>query len=443
MPEKWRIVALVFISFPIVLHQLTSYSKDMYHLSLGFLLISYLIAWYQREKPFTYKELFSYAGLLVVFILTRPQYIPFVLILFLLRSKNENISNIFLLKRLGLAAAVIGLTGFILLISSKLGIYTSSQILTEPYEVQQYVFPDLQLLYILDNPLRFLQIIVNTLDEKFYSYYLKETIAVLGSNDTFLPDIIYITYIGILAYLVFALRRIVRAFQRIDIILLSIISVATGLLVFIMMYLYGTPVSADSIGYVQGRYFTMLLPFIIIVSTYIIDRTKQYLPFVFISFTIISVIWASFDRFFNTYDYYYSAAPESVKSAFKISKGNKDHLAIKQIHHLQLDSSRKTRGLTFFVSEREEYKPENFKAQKPFTLHVYERSCRILHQSKVINMQEIKQGWNDVILDKIITGQDKICIQISGMDRDEKNYGEIRVLKDNEKQQVLYPLYLY
>ncbi len=130
-------------------------------------------------------------------------------------------------------------------------------------QFQPLVNPMLQVQGMLHNPFGFISALVNTLAAN--NYYIVSMIGVFGWVNYSYTAIVYSVYFLIFGY---AIRELISYKEKIlpkyAIMILSLICFAAFILPFLAMYLFWTPVGYTQVLGVQGRYFLLLLPFVLL-----------------------------------------------------------------------------------------------------------------------------------------------------------------------------------
>lgn len=263
LPKRFQYVSLFIFSLPMTMYQLSSLSKDAYHLGLGvFIINSMLLIW--KLKKISPTQFLKVALSIILFVLTRPQFFWFIFFLATIPAGiNEKNQFAHTLKmKLLITAVTVSTVGIIL------GIFISQHVYLSPHNpatdlpYYQQIDPELQLRSMITHPFLFSISIINSF-KKFGIYYLKGSIGILGPLNRPLPLPVYVFYIlgGGLVVLNLAMSKYFPIIER-RLPILMTICCFTGINVFLAMYLYGTPIGANIVYGVQGRYFILLFPLI-------------------------------------------------------------------------------------------------------------------------------------------------------------------------------------
>lgn len=266
LPSVYQLISLYVFSWPMVLYQISSYSKDAYFIALGLYLFNRLIYIIYHSK-LNNLELITFIISLIFFILARPPYIFFgILLLIILKIRSDN--NLKNLK-------IILFFGTILFILLSLWFLLINKVYVTPYNTNfsllyhKQINPQLQFLYVLTHPINYLMTLLNTL-VSFFVFYLKGAIGIFGHLNQPLPNYIYILFLFLGVVLIFVLRkdRKIDFFHHLRNPLILII-ILTVLILFSAMYLYGSPIGAPLINGIQGRYLINLAPLLILLAAII------------------------------------------------------------------------------------------------------------------------------------------------------------------------------
>ena len=130
--------------------------------------------------------------------------------------------------------------------------------------------PGWKLRFMLAHPLEFPEAVIGMLANKDAIEFSYQVIGVLGLFDTVLQPWVYAA-IGLLLVGTF-ISPLGRAARRSCALAAGVTALAYCLAVVLIFYLIWTPVSADQVWGVQGRYFVPILPLVAIASAALLDR---------------------------------------------------------------------------------------------------------------------------------------------------------------------------
>jgi uncharacterized membrane protein len=158
---------------------------------------------------------------------------------------------------------------FLLLVSAAIIIFIFSSRINRYYFNSQLPFPgvdpDQQTLYILAHPFRYLKILFRTLYENRLFIY-QSYVGILGWLDTYLPSIIYFSYLPCMFVCALCDHDNKVKFHFWQKIVLGMVGLGTVMVIISGQYIIWTPVGKSVIDGVVGRYFfpvslTLLLLF--------------------------------------------------------------------------------------------------------------------------------------------------------------------------------------
>lgn len=155
-------------------------------------------------------------------------------------------------------------------------------------QFQPLINPILQIQGILHNPFIFLTASANTLSAN--NFYINSMVGVLGWVNYTYQSIVYSVYLLIFGY---CIREIIsykeKIFPSYAALLLFLICSASFILPFFAMYLFWTPVGYSQVLGVQGRYFLLLFPFLLLIIHQLFvsagkRKIEMFLMWIFIFF---------------------------------------------------------------------------------------------------------------------------------------------------------------
>ena len=265
LPLTYQLISLYVFSWPMVLYQISSYSKDAYFIALGLYLFNRFI-FIIYHKKLNNLELILFIISLIFFILARPPYIFFgILLLVILKVRtNQNLRYFNKILFLGTTLAVFLSLWFLLVNKVYITPFNTNHSLA--YYAQ--INPQLQFIYVLTHPINYLLTFLRSL-ASFSVFYLKSCIGIFGYLSQPLPNYVYIFFLLIGAVIIFVVRkdRKISFFNHLKNPLIAIIILTVGVL-FSAMYLYSSPVGAPLIYGIQGRYLINLVPLIILLLAF-------------------------------------------------------------------------------------------------------------------------------------------------------------------------------
>ncbi|MGZ7050337.1 MAG: DUF2142 domain-containing protein, partial [Methanobacterium sp.] len=244
--HKW--VFLMLALMPMTLNQAASLSADSFTIGLSFLTIAFFFNYSFFNRAINSKDIIIMFILIFTLALSKQGYIPLLLLLLMIPIDKFNNSRIRILA--------FALIGSITLLFTGIWDY----IFKDSYVaiVNPAISASNQIFFILQNPLQFGYIFLNTLNLKF-QFYLISFVGIFGWLQIPLPEIMVYTYLA--ALIIVALldknKLVVNKVQKsVSFFTFLIIS----FMVFLFEYTTWTPVGASLIEGVMGRYFIPAAP---------------------------------------------------------------------------------------------------------------------------------------------------------------------------------------
>lgn len=252
---KWTITLLLLS--PLALSQSASYSADSLTNAFSFFFTATCLNLaFNGSQTLSKKQLIYLAIMSVAITLTKAPYAFLVGLIWIIPT--EKFGN--MKKKTGF---------FLLLVSAAIIIFIISSKINRDYYNSQLPFSDVnpnqQTLYILTHPFRYLKILIRTMYEnKLYIY--QSYVGILGWLDTFLPSIIYFTYLPCMFLCALCDHDSEVKFHLWQKIVLGVVGLGTVIVIISGQYITWTPVGKSVIDGVVGRYFipvslTLLLLF--------------------------------------------------------------------------------------------------------------------------------------------------------------------------------------
>ncbi len=298
---KWLLCFLALS--PMALFEAGSLSADSTIIGVSFLFIAGWLKAAVHDNP-SGKELAVLTMLAMVIALSKPVYIPILLLFLLMPAKKTGI------KKYALTACLVFIFPFMLAVlwwRLNEQIYHINIILfnevCNKFMGSGRLSPPEQLRVILYSPLEYIKVITNTW-EIHWKFYIRTYVGGLGQLDTYLPDWLVYSYLCVLPFLAltdnpdrirFSLRR--KAF-------LFLVWLAVMGLLHTAMFMTATYVGSDYITGMQGRYFIPvgLLFFFVFTNPYL--RMKEGALFTFavtaLPVCLITMISVLIERYFGS-----------------------------------------------------------------------------------------------------------------------------------------------
>jgi uncharacterized membrane protein len=241
----------VFLTMPMNVYMAASYSADTVQLCITLVYLNFVMLNLSSSNP-----------------LTRRDWIGFLILASLLSvSKPVSLALIFL--SLAIPTARFGrLQKKILFVAIQLGIAVifsyvwTRGIATNLLPTLEMVAPLKQLAFIILNPLHFLSTLFTTLNIDF-EFYFYTFVGYFGWLTTPLPNFVYLIFLVVLVIAFFGDTRKPFALTQQQKFIFLIVLCLYIVGIMLSMYLYSTPLAADQISGVQGRYFIPVFPILL------------------------------------------------------------------------------------------------------------------------------------------------------------------------------------
>lgn len=432
IPKKQRLIPAFILAMPMVLHQLSSFSKDALHISLGVLAFSLLVRFSAKKAKIKLGELLLFFVSLAVSILARPQYILFSFLPLLISKKKVlkrhlsiKVASMFFIVSI---VAVIGL-------ALTLETYSAKAVSLGQSTPLSFVHPNLQVKYLLENPWRLVTILSDSIEENSV-FYFRGLFGIFGWLDYELSWYLYLIYLGFFFWVVYLTKKKSPLLSLLKVILLSTILVGTIYGIFLAQYIYGSPVAAKVVRGVQGRYFIIMIPYAIWLATSLWSRfgKKVLLPVMLL--VIVSLLGSVGYRYYNYSGHFFR--DQTFDNQLNRTDSRLIRRNIRQL--LPIDPSRKVAGVSIFTLENEQA------VTKPYLIRLYDKSCQQLLGEKVIDTTTLGANkFNDIAMEPIDSnGSNVLCVDLGPYQTLPENEASLMTATINEKgRMAIVPLYLF
>lgn len=253
-------------------------------------------------------------------------------------------------------------------------------------EFQPLVNPALQMQWILHNPMSFLTALANTLSVN--NFYFDSMIGVFGWFNYTYKAIVYTVYFLIFGY---AIRELIsykkKIFPSYVTLILFLICSAGFLLPFVAMYLYWTPVGYSQVLGVQGRYFLLLFPFVLLIIHQLFmsvgkRKIEMFFMWVFIFFISSQSLMTVYLRYYKE-----EKRENDLVSYMKYDPTKIKYMPInKQISILfQIKGEKKeTTGFKFYFTVH------NQKIEIPYQYKLMDKFCAKTHREGDLDIRKLQ-----------------------------------------------------
>lgn len=257
-----KILMAIYLMIPMVLQQATSFSADVMVNAVSLYIIAYIVYLLFKENAITNKELIVLCLLTCVLALAKYAYIPLIGIALLLIFK-KNVTK----KQKAIFLTIMLVLGIIFSLISYLdaGRYKTTAASMEEYYEEFNVNQSEQIQHIIQHPIG----VIKTFAMDWITNMDMYIFMCLGSQLSWLN--IHISTLIIGAYIILLILAPLMEnhsyqFKKLEKVWIVLIGIGIMTLIQLAMYLSFTPVGANFIGGVQGRYFipVFILPLLCI-----------------------------------------------------------------------------------------------------------------------------------------------------------------------------------
>ena len=250
-----KIAMAIYLLMPMMLHQAGSFSSDVFINSITLYFTAYLLNLLCKKEKITNKELIIYCVLSVLVALAKIVYVPLVGIgLLLILKKNTSRKKVIVFITASIILAVVFALGEYIHATH----YTSLPLAMAEYNQKMNVNSSLQIEHILDNPIFTIKTFAKDLIVNGEMYIKAAVGQDLGWLNIKIPPICILAYIILLLYSII-IENNQTEIKTLDKIWIEMICLGIVVLVQMAMYTSFTPIGANFIGGVQGRYFIPIL----------------------------------------------------------------------------------------------------------------------------------------------------------------------------------------
>lgn len=278
IPYKKSLVFFIAL-LPITIQEATSLSPDSLAIVLSLFLIAYILKLRTDKKEITTKQMTILSITTIVVSLCKIVYLPLCLLILLIPKKQYKTKKTYLCFNILLISAAIALNLIWLKYSSR---YLITFTRTNSSE---------QLKYILDDPIRYLVLIVHTIDMFLPEWILQVVGQQLGTLRIRTSILVLVPAVCILIKLIMGEKtKIKHEFNNKEKSFITLIILSIVFLTFTSLYIQWTYPQTDYVMGVQGRYFIPLL--VPLSCIFMIRKKEDGFKYSLIEFAIIQNIMA-------------------------------------------------------------------------------------------------------------------------------------------------------
>jgi uncharacterized membrane protein len=434
IPKKYRFIPIFMLLIPMVAHQLSSYSKDMLHLSLGMMAFAYWVKLLETKLKSNksialFKKEFLYLLLsLIGIILTRPQYLPLLFVALAIvpfSSKNKQ------LVRWLLAMFVTSFGATLVLLWSSIRFFhlysVDGSLLRSSISAMQGIDPAFQIKYLVQYPLKMFVVAYQTLHDNGWFYFTS-----MVGNLGWLDNQIYFILIGGVAggfvALTYKVAQLKKKFAFWQLFLLTTALTITIGSIFFSFYLYGSSVASPTVQGVQGRYVLVVMPFVILLVSQLYRIKKQFFIGIFSLLLVGGVGLSTFSRYYNFKDHYYQQAAKILD--FSTVAPTVSHFKLETI------AGRKLRGLIL-------YRKAEVLSDSTYTISIKDESCQTLLTTQVVAFSEWKNNKVTVLMPPITMSDSVICLEVAVFGKQQQSPQDVLGFRREDELPIVDLLYLY
>ncbi len=409
--KKYRGYLYIYGCVPMILHQVTAFSYDVVIFGLIPVVFAIFINLLSNRNNLLVKELF-FSFLVTIISIIKQTYFPLIFLLSIIQirelrgiyKKKEKLR--YLIRCLGLYAV----SAILIVVYTK--IFFKNVGNNYPYLVNPYIQKDI----ILDDPLYFVRALWNSIATN-WEFYFKGFFGIFGWLDVHMStSFVYYLFFGFLSIFVYKSSKsendILNVFEN-----MIIGGVLAGIivLIFLSMYLVNAHVGSESISGVQGRYITVLFPFLLFVvvqSVAYLRRIRKENILIFISAAFIGgvIIRGIFLRY---YDYSKNYSDERIVWDY-VSAISEKNIISKEINgktNIIIDTKYpdyKVSAFEYYLDNKEEKR-----ILVPYRYRIMDSNCNKIYKQGYLKQSDIqKSGVFVQYFGKLKVNEPKLCIQL-------------------------------
>jgi uncharacterized membrane protein len=251
---KWPLAILALS--PMCVQQAASYSPDSVINGLSFIFLSYVMFLsFSYINCYSSKSLALLSSLALLVVLSKNTNIVLILSIMLLSADgfaSTNKRNIYIYTLLSFC---------MLFWAIYLLYFSSGNIIITP---NINISIKRQLLYILINPIDYIQIFIHTMST-YFVFYFESWVGIMAYLNIYLPESLYLVYAILLLYSIYNEPKHIFTISNEKWIGAIVISLLYFIILFTTLYIIYNPVGNSIIEGVQGRYFIPITPLLLIV----------------------------------------------------------------------------------------------------------------------------------------------------------------------------------
>lgn len=278
---RWAFMVIAVA--PMALFQAASVSADGLTIGLCFLTVAWFVRLCMQSRAVTKKQWAFTLGVVVAIGCMKQPYALLGLLYLALPAKQVVGQVVRWQWYASIIAALVATAGSWYLISK-------SFFMQSPFLLDRVLQPDQQLAFILEHPWRFIKAVVLTHTTSSGDGNINELVGVFGWLDAPLPLWTVLVYVAVVVVAIgLAYKdRVLPRFQRLVMVGLA---AAAFLAIDVLLYLYWNAVGLGLIMGVQGRYYLMLLPLIIVAAAGLYAISFKKVSHQFVIVCGLATVW--------------------------------------------------------------------------------------------------------------------------------------------------------
>lgn len=289
---RYRYLLLLYAAMPMVVHQVTAAGYDVSQLTLNLLVFTFFVRSLEFWKSRINFIILVLCVLIMVFV--KPGYYFYLLIPFIVLSEK------FLLKLkfgkiISVLSLIFGLFIFgIFLNQNKRYIYYYGDGLTNS---------DVQWSLVKNDPVWFGKVLVSTIENKS-EFYWSGFLGYFGWLDYKYPIEIYFAFIFILVttLVVTIKERRTESLSILSLVFLFSFLLLSFVLLEFIFYINWTDVAGEVVEGVQGRYFMVLLPFVMLFASDLYKKlSRRKIEILILVIVLLKIVFSTVDSIQKRY----------------------------------------------------------------------------------------------------------------------------------------------
>ncbi len=278
---RWAFMVIAVA--PMALFQAASVSADGLTVGLCFLTVAWFVRLCMQQRAVTKKQWAVTLGVVLAIGCMKQPYALLGLLYLALPAKQFAGQVVRLQWLVSVVAALVATAGSWYLVSK-------SFFMQSPFLLDRVLQPDQQLGFMLEHPLRFIKAVVLTHVTSSGDGNINELVGVFGWLDAPLPLWAVLIYLAVVVIAVGLANkeRLLLRFQRWVLVGLA---AAAFLAIDVLLYLYWNALGSGLIMGIQGRYYLMLMPLLIVAIAGVYTVSFKKISSQFVIICGLATVW--------------------------------------------------------------------------------------------------------------------------------------------------------